>query len=132
MTDVVAHAPVWLLDQYGNKVGSKPGPLAVENYIYAYYAAKNPVSVGSRLLVLGYKAPMSPKLGSKPRIFTRTELMADDVSRNDAKLNSGDDHRTDSGYASIRDAEAMSTKPETQMENVDRDTKSTKIKEESQ
>lgn len=132
ITDAVAHAPVWLLDQHGNKVGSKPGPLAVEDYIYAYYAAKNPVSVGSRLLVLTYKAPISPKLGSEPRIFTRTEPVAHDVSQGGAGINFGHDSHTDSGYDSLKEAKTMSTKPETQMENVEHEADSAKIKQEPQ
>ena len=75
--DVVSLAPIWLLDQSGNKIGCRPGPLAIEDYIHAYYAAKNPISVGAQLAKLAGKATMSPKLGPEGRIFSHTDPLAD-------------------------------------------------------
>ena len=116
--DVVSLAPIWLLDPCGNKVGSRPGPLAIEDYIHAYYAAKNPISVGGRLAELAGKATVNPKLGPEGRIFTHTDLMTD----HDSLCSDDADFvmmlRTNSGCETMEPVKMANIKQEADMMNI--------------
>ena len=49
IVDVAALAPAWVFDISGDKVGSKPSPRSVTDYVVTFYIVKNPVAMSNRL-----------------------------------------------------------------------------------
>ena len=71
--DAISIAPAWVFDVQGKKVGAKPHPYRITDYVTQFYIAKNPIAMGNRFGTSLSENAMSPEPAIKREVEDEQE-----------------------------------------------------------